>query len=153
MTDFERMRVLIRQEERYRWAVEKQRAKAGRMTAGISQTGRTGGTRTGSRVEDGAIMLAALEDEYQEILDELTEARTELRESISRIRNAKARLEKTCIRMRYLQGMSVRQIAVSLNYTEDYLHRKMRDAEALILRIQKAQEAKTTRQVRSDISV
>ena len=142
MTDFERMRVLIRQEERYRWAVEKQIAKANRMTTGISQTGRSGGTRIGSRVEDGAIMLAALQDEYKEISDELTAARAELKESIARIRNAKARLEKTCLRMRYLQGMSVRQIAVSLNYTEDYLHRKMRGAEALILRIQKAQEDK-----------
>ena len=152
MTDFERMRVLIRQEERYRWAVEKQRAKANRMTSNITPTGRIGGTRIGSKVEDGAILIAALEDEYREIREELDAAQKELRESITRIRNAKARLEKTCLRMRYLQGMSVRQIAVSLNYTEDYLHRKMRDAEALILRIQRAQEEKTTRQARSDIS-
>ena len=142
MTDFERMRVLIRQEERYRWAVEKQKAKASKMTSVISQTGRAGTARQGSRVEEGAVMLAALEDEYKEILDELTAARNELKDSIARIRNAKARLEKTCLRMRYMQGMSVRQIAVSLNYTEDYLHRKMRGAEALILRIQKAQEDK-----------
>ena len=44
--------------------------------------------------------------------------------------------------MRYMQGMSVRQIAISLNYTEDYMHRKMRDAETLILHIQKDQEDK-----------
>ena len=152
MTDFGRMRTLIRQEERYRWAVEKQMAKTNRMTSNITPTGRTGGNRIGSRVEDGAVMLAALQDEYQEIRDELEASRKELRESITRIRNAKTRLEKTCLRMRYLQGMSVRQIAVTLNYTEDYLHRKVRDAEALILRIQKAQEDKTTKQVRSDIS-
>lgn len=142
MTNFERMRVLIKQEERYRWAVEKQMAKANRMTSNISQAGRAGGSRTGSRVEDSALVLATLREEYKEITDELEAARTELRESITRIRNAKSRLEKTCLRMRYLQGMSIRQIAVSLNYTEDYLHRKMRDAEALILRIQKAQEEK-----------
>lgn len=152
MTDFERMRVLIRQEERYHWAIEKQMAKTNRITSSISPTGRTGGTRIGSRVEEGAVVLASLKDEYKEIQDELNEARKELRESIARIRNAKLRLEKTCLRMRYLQGMSVRRIAVSLNYTEDYLHRKMRDGEALILRIQKTQEDKTTRQVRSDNS-
>ena len=142
MTDFERMRVLIRQEERYHWAVEKQMAKATKVTASITPAGGGGGTRRGSRPEDGAVMLATLQEEYKEILDELEEARKELRESIARIRNVKLRLEKTCLRMRYLQGMSVRQIAVSLNYTEDYLHRKMRDAEALILRIQKQQKDK-----------
>lgn len=146
MTNFERMRLLIRQEERYRWAVEKQMAKATKSTTTLSPAaGR--GTRTGSQVEDGAIMLAALRDEYKEICDELDEARKELRDSIARIRNAKSRLEKTCLRMRYLQGMPVRKIAISLNYTEDYLHRKMRDAEALIIRIQKAQEDKNKKTV------
>lgn len=145
MTDFERMRVLIRQEERYHWAVEKQMSKATKSTTSITPAGGCGGTRTGSRPEDGAVMLATLQEEYKEILDELEEARKELRDSIARIRNAKSRLEKTCLRMRYLQGMSVRQIAVSLNYTEDYLHRKMRDAEALILRIQRERENKNNK--------
>ena len=145
MTDFERMRVLIRQEERYHWAVEKQMAKATKSTTSITPAGGCGGTRTGSRPEDGAVMLATLQEEYKEILDELEEARKELRDSIARIRNAKSRLEKTCLRMRYLQGMSVRQIAVSLNYTEDYLQRKMRDAGALILRIQRERESKNNK--------
>lgn len=145
MTDFERMRVLIRQEERYRWAVEKTLAKASKMTSDISPIGKAGGTKTGSRVEEGAVMLTELKEEYQEIVDELDKARNELRESIARIRNAKLRLEKTCLRMRYMQGMSVRTIALTLNYSEDYLHRKMRDAEALITRVQKAQEDKNNK--------
>lgn len=153
MTDFERMRVLIRQEERYRWAVEKQMAKAAKSTTSISPTGGMGGsTRATSRVEDGAIMLAALKDEYAEIQEELEEARKELKESISRIRNAKKRLDKTCLRMRYLQGMSIRRIALSLNYSEDYLHRRMREAEAMIITMQRAQNERKTRQARSDNS-
>ena len=144
MTDFERMRVLIRQEERYHWAVEKQMAKATKSTTSITPAGGCGGTRTGSRPEDGAVMLATLQDEYKEILDELNESRKELRESIARIRNTKSRLEKTCLRMRYLQGMSVRKIAASLSYSEQHIHLKLHNAEALILRIQKAQEGKTT---------
>ena len=147
MTDFERMRVLIRQEERYRWAVEKQMAKASKMTTSFSQAGRSGSSKNGSRTEEGAIMLAALQDEYKEIMEELTAARAELQESIGKIRNAKARLEKTCLRMRYIQGMSIRRIALSLNYTEDYLHRKMRGAEALIINIQKEQEKKNNKTV------
>ena len=143
MTDFERMRILIRQEERYRWAVEKQMAKATKSNIALSKTGGTGGSsKTGSRVEEGAIMLAALQDEYNEIREELEEARKELRESISRIRNAKARLDKTCLRMRYLQGMSIRKIALSLSYSEDYLHRRMREAESLIINMQKARDAR-----------
>ena len=152
MTDFERMRVLIRQEERYHWAVEKQMAKASKSTTTISPAGGCGGRRAGSRPEDGAVMLTMLEEEYREILEQLDEARKELRGSITKIRNTKLRLEKSCLKMRYLEGMSVRQIAAALNYTEDYLQRKMRDAEALILRIQKGQESKTTKQARSDIS-
>lgn len=143
MTDFERMRVLIRQEERYRWAVEKQTARAGRITASISQTGRSGQSKTDSRVEEGAIMLAALKDEYKEILDELTEARAELRGTISRIKQARARLGKSCLRMRYLQGMSVRQIATSLNYSEQHIHMTLHAAEETVTRIQKAQEQKS----------
>ena len=145
MTNFERLRILIKQEERYRWAVEKQMAKANKMTSNISPAGKAGGSRPGSRVEESAMVLVSLREEYKEIAEELESARSELKESITRIRNPKARLEKTCLRMRYLQGMSIRKIASSLNYTEDYLHRKMRDAEALILRIQKAQEDKSNK--------
>lgn len=145
MTDFKRMKVLIKHEERYRWAVEKQIAKTNRMTSQISQTGRSGGSRTGSRVEDGAIVLAALQDEYKEIKDELNACRTELSESIVRIRKPELRLEKTLLKMRYLQGMSIRNIAASLNYSEDYLHRKMREAEAMIMRIQKTKEDKNNK--------
>lgn len=139
MTDFERMRTLIRQEQRYKWALEQQMAKATKSTASISHTG-GGGSRNGSKVEDGAILLAGLKDEYAEIKAELDEARDELLKAMARIRSPKRRLEKTCLRMRYIQGMSVRTIAYSLSYTEDYLHRKMRAAEALIINIQKASE-------------
>ena len=144
MTDFERMRTLIRQEQRYRWAVEKQMAKATKSTTSFTLAG-GGGTRTGSRVEEGAVMLAALQDEYAEIRAELDAAREELKKAVAKIRSPRKRLEKTCLRMRYIQGMSIRQIAVSLSYTEDYLHRKMRAAEALILNVQRAQEEQKKR--------
>jgi len=142
MTDFRRLRILIKQEERYRWAVMKQQSKAEKITVSLSQSGGMSKGRVSSKVEDGAIMLAALKDEYNEIKTELKEAQDELSDTIKRIRNPKRRLEKTCIRMRYIQGMSVRKIAISLSYTEDYLHRKMREAEALIHKLQTEQESK-----------
>ena len=141
MTDFERMRVLIRQEEHYRWAMEKQMAKAAKSTTSISPTGgMRGSTRTASRVEDGAIMLAALQDEYTEIREELEEERKELRETIGKIRNVKARLEKSCLRARYLQGMSVRKIALALNYSEQHIHKTLQNAEKRVITIQSKQK-------------
>ncbi len=141
MTDFGRMRVLIRQEERYRWAVEKQMAKATKVTSSLSPAGGTGGGfKTGSKVEDGAVMLTELKSQYSEIMDELTAARNELRETISKMRSQQMRLGKTCLRMRYLQGISARQIAAALNYSEEYIFRTLRVSEAFIINAQKSRE-------------
>ena len=145
MTDFVKMRELIRQEERYRWAVEKQMAKATKITSTLSKSGRSGSGQTGSQVEDGAVELAPLKEEYTEIKEELDAMRAELRVSISKLRAPRYRLDKTCLRMRYLQGISVRKIAASLNYHEQYLFRKMREAEDLITTMQKRAESRETR--------
>ena len=155
MTDFERMRTLIKQEERYRWAVERQMAKATKITATLSQTGGiSGGRRMGSQVEDGAVILAELQSQYSEIMEELGEARKELKGTLNRLRSQKTRLEKTCISMRYMQGISVRKIAEALSYSEDYIHRKTRNAEALIINKQRdiEDEKKKTGQV-GDLSI
>lgn len=136
MIDFVKMRELIKQEERYRWAIERQEARATKITAALSKSGRSGSGKTGSQVEDGAIELAPLRQEYKEIKDELDVMKAELRICVARIRAPKYRLEKTCLRMRYLQGISVRKIAAMLNYSEQYLFRTMRDAERRIIVIQ-----------------
>ena len=47
--------------------------------------------------------------------------------------------------MRYIQGISVRKIAVMLNYHEQYLFRKMREAEDLITTMQQRAESRETR--------
>lgn len=145
MTDFVKMRELIRQEERYRWAVEKQMAKATKITSSLSKSGRSGSGRTGSQVEDGAVELAPLKEEYAEIKEELDAMKAELRISISKLRAPRYRLDKTCLRMRYIQGISVRKIAVMLNYHEQYLFRKMREAEDLITMMQQRAESRETR--------
>ena len=130
MTDFVKMRELIRQEERYRWAVEQQMARATKMTSEMSKAGKARTNKVGSQVEEGAVELASLKSEYQEIKDELDAMKAELRISISKLRAPRYRLDKTCLRMRYLQGISVRKIAVSLNYHEQYLFRKMREGNS-----------------------
>lgn len=136
MTDFAQMRVLIRKEERLRWSIEKQMAKATKITTSFSQTGGGGGTKTGSQVEDGAIILAALKDEHRETFEELQQARAELRAGMAMVRNKHLSLGKSFVRMRYLQGISVRKIALVMNYSEQYVFRIIRHTEALINKAQ-----------------
>ena len=45
MIDFQEMRRLIREEERLRWALKKERSKAERITVSFSQTGAGGSAR------------------------------------------------------------------------------------------------------------
>lgn len=147
MTDFYRLRTLIREEERLRWAIEKQEARATKMTASFSASGGGGSGKTGSQVEDGAIMLAALKDEHTEKLQELKEARNELRAGIAMAGGRKLGKGRTFIRMRYIMGIDVKRIAEGLHYSETYIHRVLRNSEALINKAQRAQGSAKKRTV------
>ena len=144
MTDFLKMRELIKQEERYRWAVEKQMARATGAAIKMSKAGKSRTNKVGSQVEEGAVELVPLKEEYAEIKEELDAMRDELQQSIRKLRGPKHRLDKTCLRMRYMQGISVRKIAFSLNYSEDYIFQKMKQAERIICDMQREKEAGKT---------
>ena len=58
MIDFQEMRRLIREEERLRWAVQKKRSRAERITASFSQAG-GGGISTGDKVDNPVSLYAA----------------------------------------------------------------------------------------------
>lgn len=136
MTDFYRLRELIREEERLAWAVERQEARATKITASISASGGGGGGKTGSQVEDGAIMLTILKDEHREILEELTKARNELRAGIAMVGDLKLGKGRIFLRLRYIQGINVKRIAEELHYSETYIHRILKCSEALIIKAQ-----------------
>ncbi len=142
MTDFYRMRELIRDEERLRWSIEKQMARATKTTISISKSGGGGGGKTGSQVEDGAIIIAAMKDEQREMLEELKEARKELRAGLAMVSNRKLGIGKTFIRMRYMKGIKVSVIAEKMNYSDKYIHRILRRSEALINKAQGVSEAR-----------
>lgn len=144
MTDFLKMRELIKQEERYRWAVEKQMARATGSAIRMSKAGKSRTNKVESQVEEGAVELASLKSEYQEIKDELDAMRDELQPYIRKLRGPKHRLDKTCLRMRYMQGISVRKIAFSLSYSEDYIFQKMKQAEGIVCAMQRGKEAEKT---------
>ena len=141
MVNFDRMRKLIRDEEHMRWAIERQTSKATKITTTLSKTGGGHTNRVESKTENGAVALAVLKDEYQSIWYELEAQRKELRRLMTKIRNEEYRLEKLCLRMRYLKGVSVRIIAVTQNYSESYIFNVMKRAEEMVMKIQDKQNS------------
>ena len=134
MIDFRRMRELIKAEERLHWALLKERSKATKTTTSLSKNGGGGRGRTSSRVEDGAIALAIIQEEYDHVADELKRQRKELRGKLKRLTER----ERTIIRMRYIGGISCRQIAEDMHYDKFYMHSLIRIAENRILEMQDA---------------
>lgn len=139
MIDFTEMRRLIREEERLRWAVQKQRSKAEKITASFSSSG-GGGSRTGDKVGDGAVQLSELTEAYEEVRTELEQQRRELRAAIRRWEGHRNGSVKTCLEFRYMKGRSVRKIAAALNYSEQYVFKMLKRGERL------AKEAERTNQ-------
>ena len=132
MIDFVRMRQLIRQEERMRWAIEKQMSKATKRTASIS--GMSGGI-SGDKVGDNAVILAEMRTDYDDIQAELESARAELR---NEIKHRDDPLKRTVIKGRYVSGFSVRRMAAALNYSEQHIFGMLRKTERLINQHQQA---------------
>ena len=141
MIKFWRMRKLIRDEEHMRWAIERQESKATKITASMSQTGGGRTNQITSKPEEGAIALAVLKDEYQRIWNELEEQRKELRQVMAKIRDEEYRLGKLCLRMRYLEGVSVRVIASTQNYSEPYIFNVLKKTERRVIEIQSKQNS------------
>lgn len=130
MIDFQEMRRLIREEERLRWAVQKKRSRAEKITASFSQAG-GGGISTGDKVGDGAVELAELTEAYDEIKAALDGQRDELRAAMKVWEGHRNGSVKTCLELRYLKGRTVRKIAVALNYSEQYVFKMLQRGERL----------------------
>ena len=131
MIDFRRMRELIRKEERMKMALARERSKAERITSPINQEG-GGSGRTTSRVEEGAITLVILMEEYQRITAELKQQREELEKYLDKLND----LQRMCMRMRYINGLSCRRIADATYYSEFHVHHVMQAAEDLVDKMQ-----------------
>lgn len=125
MIDFKRLRMLIKQEEKLRWAIEKQMAKATKTTVSFSGSG-SGSHRTESKVEEGAILLATLKDEYRQIDQELKQLRKELKPEIRRFRDP---ITRTAMNLRYINGVSVRKIAATMDYSEQHIFAMLNKTE------------------------
>lgn len=127
MTDFIRMRTLMREKERIGWMVEKANARATQTTAIVTGMPRGGGNQ--QRMEDDTILLATLKEQYEEVTTELTEARTQLKKDI---RYLDSDTYKIIVKMRYIAGARIEYIADSLGYSERQIFRILDRAEKKI---------------------
>ena len=127
MIDFYRMRFLINRLPAARFRVDKAIAKATKTTTVI--TGMPRGSSTGSQVEDGAILIEYARQALDNITTELEGMRAELTPMIESLESP---LQKNAMRMRYIEGHSVREIAYSLNYSEPHIFRILQIAERKI---------------------
>ena len=143
MIDFQRMRILMRDEEKLRWAVDREEAKATKITTSLSKSGGGGKGRVSDKTGDGAVALAILKEGYQKTANELEKMRARLRKNLRSLTG----LEKSVIKMRYLEGMSVKDIAAKINYDKCYMHHIVKRAEIKVnKRMKSDQEDNNQRQ-------
>ena len=133
MIDFGRMSELIRKKAHMQMAIAREKAKAERITATFSRDGGGGGgRRTSSRVEDGAIALVVLREELERVETELEAQREELKPYLKRLDD----LQRICIRMRYIEGMSCVRVAEANYYSKDHIYHVIKAAEKRIYEMQ-----------------
>lgn len=122
--DLYRMRRLINRLPMAEFRVEQLMSKATKMTATLSDEPR--GTTKSDPVADGVILLDAARESLQRIQNELTRMRNELKPSVDMLEDP---LSRTCIKMRYFDGVSAREIAYRLNYSERRIFQILKSAE------------------------
>lgn len=122
--DLAKMRKLINRLPAARFRVDKAMSKATKTTAIL--TGMPRGSGGGSQVEEGAMLLMLAREKYESMKAELRE----MQEALSPIiENMEDPLQRNAMRMRYMEGRSVREIAYCLNYSEQHIFRLLQRAE------------------------
>lgn len=145
MVDLKRMRYLIRRYPMACLRAEQARIRAQKLTRTISDAPRGGGSMNST--EEGLLYRVEALERKKAIWDELCRMREELSPIIDALEvQAKKRfagtddekrarrdmLEVQCMRMRYLEGRSVREISYNLAYSEQHVFRVIGNAERKI---------------------
>lgn len=121
-----RMRILINRYPRACFNVDRAVSRAQKCTAQL--TGMPGGG-PGSTVADGVELIMQAEEVRDAIAQELARMRAQLSPLLDALDDP---LEKTAMRMRYMDGMSAREIAFRLSYVERWIFRVLSRAEEKI---------------------
>lgn len=123
MVNLRKMRILINRYPRACFNVERAMSRAQKCTAQL--TGMPGGG-SGSTVADSVELVMQAEEARDRIAAELAHLRAELAPMIDALSDP---LEKTVMRMRYMEGVSVREVAYQLCYSESRIFKSLKSAE------------------------
>lgn len=119
-----RMRYLINRLPMARFRVEKAMSTATKTTAPI--TGMPAGSGVSDPVQRGTELLEMARERYRAIREELAALQDEAGPLIDALDDP---LERTVMQMRYLDGVSAREIAYRLSYSERHIFRTLAEAE------------------------
>lgn len=125
--DLHQMRFLINRLPMARFRMEKAMSTATKTTAPI--TGMPGGSGISDPVQRGAELLEMARERYRAIREELAELQDETRPLIDALDDP---LERTVMQMRYLDGVSAREIAYRISYSEQHIFRVLSRGERKI---------------------
>lgn len=131
MVDLRRMRLLIKKLPKIEWDVEKKMANATRITTSI--TGMPRGGDGANRQEEANIALADAREAYRETLEELEQMRAELTPMIDSLEDIN---EKGTMRMRYIKGHRIDEIAETIDRDIRSVYRYLTSAEEKICEMQ-----------------
>ena len=129
MVNLYRMRQLMRYTIKARWKVEKEMARATKITATI--TGMPGGGERHDQVSDGAIKVDEVKQAYRETLGELEQMQRELDPLIDRLENPD---DRAVMRLRYIECYSPEDIAEAIHRTDRSVYYYLSRAEDQLAR-------------------
>lgn len=130
MVNLYRMRQLMRQILKVQWKIEREEARATKITTTL--TGMPRGGANGDQVSSGAIQIAELKDAFRETLDELERMRAELDPLIGDLENAN---DRAVMRLRYIKGFSPEDIADAIYRTDRSIYYYLSRSEDQICRL------------------
>ena len=121
------MRFLIDRLPMARFRIDKAMARAAKCTASLS--GMPGGGGGGSQVERGVELLEAAREAHAAIRQDLYDMRLERQPLLETLEDP---LQIAAMRMRYIDGLSAREIAYRLTYSEQHIFRVLQKTEKIL---------------------
>lgn len=130
MVNLSRMRVLISLERRLQFRYQKKLSSVTRITTQL--TGMPHGSGVHSKVEDGAIELAEVEEAYREVLEDLQIMRDELEQLLPSLDNPD---DIGIMRLRYIIGRCPEDIPDEVNLSRRAMFYHLAGAERKLARM------------------
>lgn len=131
MLDFYRMRFLINRLPTAEGNVAEAMSVATKTTTVL--TGMPRGSGTGDQTGDGAVMLLLAQESLEKLRSELDAMRKELAPLIDQLEDDTYR---KVIQLRYMDGLTVHQVALATTYSRSQTYVRLREAERAISELQ-----------------